>query len=137
MRVIGPNCLGVMSPAGHVNATFAASMALPGHVAFLSQSGALLHGSTRLAPYRECRLQRSGVTWVDAGRWLGGRYSVFRRGPQHKVHRNVHGNLMTIATRLTLLLAVPLLILAGLGLFIVYQLNNIEKKGRFVAVDAN
>jgi acetyltransferase len=41
MRVIGPNCLGVMSPAGHVNATFAASMALPGHVAFLSQSGAL------------------------------------------------------------------------------------------------
>ena len=41
---------------------------------------------------------------------------------------------MTIATRLTLLLAVPLVILAGLGLFIVYQLNNIEKKGRFVAV---
>lgn len=41
MRVIGPNCLGVMSPAGHLNATFAASMALPGHVAFLSQSGAL------------------------------------------------------------------------------------------------
>jgi len=41
MRVIGPNCLGIMSPAGHLNATFAASMALPGHVAFLSQSGAL------------------------------------------------------------------------------------------------
>jgi acetyltransferase len=41
MRVIGPNCLGVMSPAGHVNATFAGSMALPGRVAFLSQSGAL------------------------------------------------------------------------------------------------
>jgi acetyltransferase len=41
MRVIGPNCLGVMSPPGHVNATFAASMALPGQVAFLSQSGAL------------------------------------------------------------------------------------------------
>jgi acetyltransferase len=41
MRVIGPNCLGIMSPAVHLNATFAASMALPGHVAFLSQSGAL------------------------------------------------------------------------------------------------
>ena len=41
MRVIGPNCLGVMNPAGHLNATFAASMALPGQVAFLSQSGAL------------------------------------------------------------------------------------------------
>jgi acetyltransferase len=41
MRVMGPNCLGVMSPATHLNATFAASMALPGRVAFLSQSGAL------------------------------------------------------------------------------------------------
>ena len=41
MRVIGPNCLGIMSPAAHLNATFAASMALPGRVAFLSQSGAL------------------------------------------------------------------------------------------------
>jgi acetyltransferase len=41
LRIIGPNCLGVMSPAGRVNATFAASMALPGEVAFLSQSGAL------------------------------------------------------------------------------------------------
>jgi acetyltransferase len=41
MRVIGPNCLGVMSPAAGLNATFARGMALPGNVAFLSQSGAL------------------------------------------------------------------------------------------------
>jgi acetyltransferase len=41
MRVIGPNCLGVMSPALGFNATFAASMARPGNVAFISQSGAL------------------------------------------------------------------------------------------------
>ncbi len=41
MRIIGPNCLGVMSPHSHFNATFAAEMALPGSVAFLSQSGAL------------------------------------------------------------------------------------------------
>lgn len=41
MRVIGPNCLGIMSPGGQLNATFAASMAMPGQVAFLSQSGAL------------------------------------------------------------------------------------------------
>jgi acetyltransferase len=41
MRVIGPNCLGVMSPLTGLNATFAGSMALPGHVAFISQSGAL------------------------------------------------------------------------------------------------
>ncbi len=41
MRIIGPNCLGVMSPLSGVNATFAAGMARPGNVAFLSQSGAL------------------------------------------------------------------------------------------------
>ena len=42
MRIIGPNCLGVMSPLSGLNATFAAGMAHPGGVAFLSQSGALL-----------------------------------------------------------------------------------------------
>ncbi len=42
MRIVGPNCLGVMSPLTGLNATFAAGVALPGNVAFLSQSGALL-----------------------------------------------------------------------------------------------
>jgi len=41
MRLIGPNCLGVMMPHAQLNATFAAGMARPGNVAFLSQSGAL------------------------------------------------------------------------------------------------
>jgi acetyltransferase len=41
MRIIGPNCLGVMNPLGGLNATFAASMARPGKVGFISQSGAL------------------------------------------------------------------------------------------------
>src|SRR5687768_514479 len=42
MRIIGPNCLGVMNPISGLNATFAAGMAKSGSVAFLSQSGALL-----------------------------------------------------------------------------------------------
>jgi acetyltransferase len=42
MRMIGPNCLGVMNPWSGLNATFAAGMARPGNVAFVSQSGALL-----------------------------------------------------------------------------------------------
>ncbi len=42
LRVIGPNCLGVMNPPEGFNATFAAAIARPGKVAFLSQSGALL-----------------------------------------------------------------------------------------------
>lgn len=42
VRIIGPNCLGVMRPPRGLNATFAGAMARPGNVAFLSQSGALL-----------------------------------------------------------------------------------------------
>ena len=40
-RLIGPNCLGLMNPHAGLNATFATTMARPGRVAFLSQSGAL------------------------------------------------------------------------------------------------
>jgi acetyltransferase len=42
IRVVGPNCLGVMNPVRGLNATFAAGMAAAGSVAFVSQSGALL-----------------------------------------------------------------------------------------------
>jgi acetyltransferase len=41
LRIVGPNCLGVMSPLTGLNATFAAAMARPGNVGFISQSGAL------------------------------------------------------------------------------------------------
>ena len=41
LRLLGPNCLGLMNPRIGLNATFAASLAEPGHVGFLSQSGAI------------------------------------------------------------------------------------------------
>lgn len=41
VRLMGPNCLGIMNPVAGVNATFAHDMAVPGKVALLSQSGAL------------------------------------------------------------------------------------------------
>ena len=41
IRVVGPNCLGVMSPRSGLNATFASTIARPGSVGFISQSGAL------------------------------------------------------------------------------------------------
>lgn len=41
IRIIGPNCLGVMNPISGLNATFASQMARPGNVGFISQSGAL------------------------------------------------------------------------------------------------
>lgn len=42
MRLIGPNCLGIMNPAIGLNATFAKTAPQVGNVAFLGQSGALL-----------------------------------------------------------------------------------------------
>jgi acetyltransferase len=42
LRLIGPNCLGIMNPAVGLNATFAKDAPKAGNVAFLSQSGALL-----------------------------------------------------------------------------------------------
>src|SRR5512143_29445 len=41
MRIVGPNCLGVMSPTSGLNATFATTIARRGSVGFISQSGAL------------------------------------------------------------------------------------------------
>ncbi|QPC42640.1 bifunctional acetate--CoA ligase family protein/GNAT family N-acetyltransferase [Kaustia mangrovi] len=41
MRILGPNCLGIMSPHKGINATFAHVGAKPGDIAFLSQSGAV------------------------------------------------------------------------------------------------
>ncbi|MGB8645196.1 MAG: bifunctional acetate--CoA ligase family protein/GNAT family N-acetyltransferase [Anaerolineae bacterium] len=41
IRIIGPNSLGIMYPPSGLNATYARTMARRGHVAFLSQSGAL------------------------------------------------------------------------------------------------
>lgn len=41
VRIIGPNCLGIMNPQLGLNATFARDVARAGNLAFLSQSGAL------------------------------------------------------------------------------------------------
>ncbi len=41
LRIVGPNCLGIMAPHAGLNATFAAALARPGNIAFISQSGAL------------------------------------------------------------------------------------------------
>ena len=44
MRLIGPNCLGVLAPAIKLNASFAASTPRPGDLALVSQSGAIATG---------------------------------------------------------------------------------------------
>jgi len=41
MRIVGPNCLGIMDTHTPFNATFTKNFAIPGNIAFISQSGAL------------------------------------------------------------------------------------------------
>ncbi len=41
LRIIGPNCMGIVSSGVRLNAIFASIMPLPGKMAFISQSGAI------------------------------------------------------------------------------------------------
>ena len=41
MRIIGPNCMGIIVPGMNMNLSFARNMPKKGHIAFISQSGAL------------------------------------------------------------------------------------------------
>ncbi|WP_421908824.1 acetate--CoA ligase family protein [Methanolacinia petrolearia] len=43
MRIVGPNCLGLISPCKGYDTTFLPITPLPGNIAFISQSGALLN----------------------------------------------------------------------------------------------
>lgn len=47
MRILGPNCLGIIVPRLGLNASFAAMTPAPGHIGFISQSG---------APARRCSI---------------------------------------------------------------------------------
>ncbi len=41
IRIVGPNCLGIISPANSMNASFGVTMPPNGDIAFISQSGAI------------------------------------------------------------------------------------------------
>src|ERR1700693_450768 len=52
MRLIGPNCLGIMMPGAALNASFAAHMPSAGNLALISQSGAIATGLVDWADQR-------------------------------------------------------------------------------------
>jgi acetyltransferase len=52
MRLIGPNCLGIMMPNGNLNASFSAHMPTKGNLALISQSGAIAAGMVDWAAQR-------------------------------------------------------------------------------------
>jgi acetyltransferase len=52
LRLVGPNCLGVMVPAAKLNASFASRMPAGGDLALISQSGAIVAGIVEWAAQR-------------------------------------------------------------------------------------
>jgi acetyltransferase len=50
LRVIGPNCLGIICPERNLNASFASRMPQKGKLAFVSQSGAICSAILDLSP---------------------------------------------------------------------------------------
>jgi acetyltransferase len=69
MRVLGPNSIGVVSPATGINATFAPGMVRPGGVGYVSQSGSLLSALTGAGPEagRGCSAFLSVGGMIDVG----------------------------------------------------------------------
>jgi acetyltransferase len=53
LRIVGPNCIGVIAPRARMNASFAVSGAKPGDLALVSQSGAVAAGLVEWAAQRQ------------------------------------------------------------------------------------
>lgn len=77
MRVIGPNCLGVVRPENRLNASFGATAPPPGRIGLLSQSGALVTGMISYAQREKFGLSaavslgaKCDVDDQDILRWL-------------------------------------------------------------------
>jgi acetyltransferase len=77
IRVIGPNCLGVIRPASKLNASFAAFGPADGAIGLLSQSGALVTGILSAAAREQFGLSvaaslggKADVEDEDVLRWL-------------------------------------------------------------------
>lgn len=74
MRILGPNCLGVLAPPARLNASFAQAMPQNGRIAFVSQSGALLTTVIDWSVERgigySALVSIGEVSDVDAADWL-------------------------------------------------------------------
>ncbi len=77
LRVLGPNCIGLLTPRLGLNASFAHTDALPGEIAFVSQSGALVTAVLDWAKSRRIGFshmvslgERADVDFGDMLDWL-------------------------------------------------------------------
>lgn len=58
LRILGPNCVGLLVPSLGINASFAHTDALPGKIAFVSQSGGMVTGVLDWAKSRRIGFSR-------------------------------------------------------------------------------
>lgn len=74
MRILGPNCIGMLAPHARLNAGFAQALPPPGRLAFLSQSGAVLTTLIDWANDRDigfsALVSLGEMAEVDAADWL-------------------------------------------------------------------
>ena len=74
LRIIGPNCVGILAPGVHLNASFAHLTPRPGGIAFVTQSGALLTAVLDWAHSRDIGFSQlvslGGMADVDFGDML-------------------------------------------------------------------
>ncbi|MGO4665131.1 bifunctional acetate--CoA ligase family protein/GNAT family N-acetyltransferase [Bosea sp. 2RAB26] len=74
MRIVGPNCLGLISSARAINASFAHLTPRPGHIAIVSQSGGIMSALLDWADRRSIGLSHAialgDTSDVDAGDML-------------------------------------------------------------------
>lgn len=71
MRILGPNSMGIMLPSINLNASFAHTSPIPGDLAFLSQSGAIISSVLDWATGKgigfSCMMSVGNMTDVDLG----------------------------------------------------------------------
>ena len=83
LRLVGPNCLGVMVPGAQLNASFAARNPQAGDLALVSQSGAIVAGLVEWAASAKRRILRGGLAWRSDRRRFWRSARLLRRRPPH------------------------------------------------------
>ena len=82
MRLVGPNCLGIIMPGANLNASFSAHMPCAGNLALISQSGAIATGMVDWAAQRGGRFLRHRFDRRPARRRYRRSARLFRAGQQ-------------------------------------------------------
>ena len=90
LRILGPNCLGVIRTDIGLNATFSAGNALPGRIAVISQSGALCTAILDWAAVNDVGFSSLISTGIAADVDFGEILDFVTLGPGYRQHHALH-----------------------------------------------